>query len=101
MPVFAVQGELLESTFVSPSSYIIVLLMAKRSTLHLKEPAKEITIFHFLLFCFLLFVCLLRHRAPSNTLGAFLILCEQDYSTIEIINKPLLLSGTLNILTLP
>lgn len=58
MPVFAVQGELLESTFVSPSSYIIVLLTAKRSTLRLKEPAKEITIFHFLLFCFLLlFVC--------------------------------------------
>lgn len=54
MPVFTVQGELLQSTFVPPFSYIIVLLMAKHSMLHLKEPAKEITIFHFLLF---LFVC--------------------------------------------
>lgn len=56
LPVFTVQGELLESTFVSPSSHNIVLLMAMHSTLHLKEPAKEIMI------CTLVvvFVCLLQ-----------------------------------------
>lgn len=39
LPVFTVQEELLESTFVSACSHIIVLLMAIQSTLHLKEPA--------------------------------------------------------------
>lgn len=72
-------------------------------TLHvaLERTCERDNDFSLSLVLFFVVVCLLRHRALSNTLGAFLILCEQDYSTIEIINKPLLLSGTLNILTLP
>lgn len=58
LPVFTVQGELLESTFVPPSSHIIVLLIETHSMLHLKEPAKEIMIFFFPLV--VVFVCLLQ-----------------------------------------
>lgn len=67
LPVFTVQGELLESTFVSPSSHDIVLLMAAHSTLHLKEPAQEIMICSF--GCCCLFFSLLASAVKSNSFG--------------------------------
>lgn len=90
--LFAIEGELLESTFApppsSPSSHIIVLLMAMHSMLHLKETC--VTIF-FSTGCFCLFTLAGK---TLILLGHFLLFSsERCYSTIQIINKLPLSSG--------